>query len=574
MSKLEPIKFESILTIPKVPIQWLSKIELYYPDLLGFPIVYVHIIYNNKVRIYGFPALLLPTNIESHYCDLNVIFLCNKNLNQNSQFKEQIINELKNRFGLSNTVTIDDIISSPIDPNDVQYSKFLEELWNTYCRPSMGESLPYGKLYEELFSIVRFVSAWFPKTGRQSEMRMLYNFLSLYGEKIDIEGNWTFLDFFLLPTYDEFLKNSMNDFPKFQSLFRLVQKMYKLCFDKCTLLESGIKIFSIPEGKGWGQNMEQFKNKINPLEISKEEKKDIEGLVNVFNRHPGRTTYFISSLMLALQKDYRDWDKKLFIEFSTMKDGGKKGKGSGISEKVIACVIQQGFGNQEVIPIDTWVKSFHTFVLGIQSKEEFLRRFSKMGKLERMIWAISQGRKTNILRFFNILWCIRYGTTGNTELRGANPLSCYRCFINTICPGYNLTKTEKKVYIAIEKDGIIKERKPKPKKLKGKNETTNETPPEKKPNKPKYILDDDKIRMSAEKTDCSFICLINDKIPKKVLAKRKKEWILIDQFSGIGLSDQKTNSKEIDVTIQDFIRSLPTYTPDSKARYDLAGDEE
>lgn len=37
--------------------------------------------------------------------------------------------------------------------------------------------------------------------------------------------------------------------------------------------------------------------------------------------------------------------------------------------------------------------------------------------------------------FFDILWCQRYGTIGNGELRGINPIACYSCRLKSSCVG-------------------------------------------------------------------------------------------------------------------------------------------
>ena len=49
--------FESLSEhiLENIPIKWLPKIELYYPDLPLFPIVYVHVKHRGQ-RIYGFPV--------------------------------------------------------------------------------------------------------------------------------------------------------------------------------------------------------------------------------------------------------------------------------------------------------------------------------------------------------------------------------------------------------------------------------------------------------------------------------------------------------------------------------------
>ena len=46
--------------------------------------------------------------------------------------------------------------------SNIQYEKLMENLWG-YIEKSYGETIPFGRYYEEIYSIIRFVSAWQPK---------------------------------------------------------------------------------------------------------------------------------------------------------------------------------------------------------------------------------------------------------------------------------------------------------------------------------------------------------------------------------------------------------------------------
>ena len=61
--------------------------------------------------------------------------------------------------------------------------------------------------------------------------------------------------------------------------------------------------------------------------------------------------------------------------------------------------MQQGFANEEIIPIDTWIETFYQFPLGINSRSDFYDDFNMLGKLERVIWLASQSNKTNMRNF-------------------------------------------------------------------------------------------------------------------------------------------------------------------------------
>ena len=427
---LERLDFETTIHLEDIPIQWVSKIELYYPDLPGFPIVYVNLNSEDGKRIYGFAASISYRFVDEKYCNADLLFVSNVDLDSAYTIKNAVVSELKERFGINRKFCKKEVIEAC--KGNPQYEEFFTALWE-HVSKVIGDSVPYGRFYEEIYSIVRFVSAWQPKTGRQSEMRMLYNFLSYFGEKIVVSGKWKFVEFYLLPSYDDLLKKDFVEFPRFYTLFTAMEKVWKEYFTmSIDLNDIEIKFMK----KAWPQNKDEFISEVSrPLldkkVINSDEQFSIEGLVDAFNRHPWRAAFFVWSIMTIWSKDYRKWEKKNFTNLVLSKKTGV-----GISEKVVGCFLQQGFGKEEIIPVDTWVQSFYEGALGIEDKAAFFNDFDKMGKLERLIWLSSQGRKTNIGGFYDILWCIRYGVTGNSELRGSNPISCYECKLKEICPGY------------------------------------------------------------------------------------------------------------------------------------------
>lgn len=517
---LKPIKFESIITINDVPIQWISTFELYYPDLPQFPIVYIHF-NKNENRIYGFPVSKSFFIVDDRTCDVEFIFLCNKDLDKNLELKELVKSELEQRFGTKDRIGLNDIISC-CNGNDT-YINFFKELWK-YFEITFGDFIPYGKFYEEIFSIVRFVSAWQPKTGRQSEMRMLYNFLSIFGEELEISGKWSYLQFFLLPTYIDVKNESLVLFKKFDLLYSTIRKVWKYFFTKRKNIQ-GYTFFSLE--KSWPKKKEDFIREISsPLLSQKilniEEKHSFDRLVDAFNRYSWRAAFFIFSIMTSFIKDYTNWDKQFFINFYLGKVG------VGCSEKVTACFLQQGFKNPEAIPIDTWIEAFYQKALGIESSRVFFNTFSDLGKLERVMWKAGQFKKTNIKAFFDILWCIRYGDTGNNELRGANPIACYTCKLIKKCPNYHLIKN-KKIAVVDKMDVLIEDVKSSKGKLKG-----------------KVIVNQELIKKINNKR-CLFLCITEDDVPKKIFKKvgKNNKWKLIDEFSSYLLTNQKINLKKL-----------------------------
>ena len=214
--------------------------------------------------------------------------------------------------------------------------------------------------------------------------------------------------------------------------------------------------------------------------------------------------------------DYRTWSKNFFNNFYAK---GKKLKG--YSEKSIACFLQQGFANEETIPIDTWVKTFYNFPLGIRNQKDFFNSFDKIGKLERVIWLASQSNKTNMKNFFDILWCQRYGTIGNGKLRGVNPLACSLCSLSDTCVGLSKKKSESVLI-------------------------SNTLTPK----------DFDNIPPSKIER-ISFICLLEHDVPKKIYSKPAPKWPLIDQFSGYLKTKEDSFPKSLVdkeiITVEEFI---------------------
>jgi hypothetical protein len=399
-----------------------------------------------------------------------------------------------------------------------------------------GEHLPFGRFYEEIYSIIRFVAAWNPKTGRQSEMRMLYNFVSIFGEHIPIGTKWDHLDFFLLPTYDDVKTENFSDFPKFKELFEAMKIIWKEEFTVETPFKGGV-IHSM-EG-AWPHKKEGFMQEVTGSLVSSgkmnaTQKTHIDRLVDMFNRSPPRTSFFVWSIMSIKDTDYKSWNKDDFINFYL-----DASSGVGISPKVVACFLQQGFGKEEFIPIDTWVGAFQEHALGIKEQKDFFEAFSHLGKLERLIWIASQANKTNIKSFFDTLWCTRFGNNGNKQLRGANPISCYECKLRPLCPGYDQI-TQMNVLVLEDDPSIYSTFT-----IRGNDITTiSRTHSD-----------------NAKSSNCVFICITEGNVPKKIYklagVGTNKHWKLVDEFSGYLLKSQTTNYVGTVTTIANLVGSLP-----------------
>ena len=529
---LDSLSYQCNILLDNIPVQWGQKFELYYPDLPGFPTVYVHFINDNQ-RVYGFPITANFNQTTDKKGSVEFTFISNVDLDTNLQLKELAKKELENRFGASDKVGWDDVKNSC--NGNQQYENFLKLLWKPVSE-MQGEYLPFGRFYEEIYSIVRFVAAWNPKTGRQSEMRMLYNFVSIFGEHVTVDNKWNHLDFFLLPTYEDVRTENFSNFPKFKDLFEAMKIIWNEEFTEETAFKGGV-IHSM-KGK-WPDRKDGFMQEITGRLVSdgkmnSSQKTNIDRLVDMFNRSPPRTSYFVWSIMSIKDTDYASWSKDDFIKFYL-----DASKGVGISPKVVACFLQQGFGKDEFIPIDTWVGAFQEHALGIKEQKEFFETFSHLGKIERLIWIASQANKTNIKSFFNTLWCTRFGNNGNKQLRGANPISCYECKLRPMCPGYDQISQNN---VLVLEDEI----------------SAYET----KTIRKKEVMTISKTYSDkAKDSNCIFICITEGKVPKKIYQITGKgvneHWRLNDEFSGYLLKSQTTDYVGNVTTIGNFVDGLP-----------------
>ena len=479
-----------IVRIPDIPLQWIPKIELYYPDLPQFPIMYIHF-FCNQQRVLGVPVSV-SYEINGNTCTAE--FLVLTNTEPSDQLLSELENQIKERIGLSQAIKKTDVLS--YCKNNEKYQKFFSELW-TFIEASYGSVIPYGRFYEEIYSIVRFVAAWQPKTGRQSEMRMLYNFMSAFGEQAELPKEWSHLECYFIPTLFDIRNDTIGSFTKFQRMFSAIKKTFHNQYTVAVTI-SGHEFKVLPNA--WPSNKDKFINDVSRSlnqkgVITDGERADLETLVDAFNRHSWRAAFFISAIITSKQDDYNAWDKDFFIEFY---NNGTKLKG--YSEKVIACFLQQGFLKDEFIPVDTWIKTFYQYPVGINKSDKedikkLYKTFDHLGKLERVIWLASQANKTNMKNFYDILWCQRFGTIGNLTLRGINPIACAECSLKSVCVGLDMNKHEK------------------------------------------IIIINESDELSSPSADTKYICVMENNIPKKVYENREGSWVLIDEFSGYIMND-------------------------------------
>ena len=516
------IKYEYTISLERVPVQWIPKFELFTIDLPNFPLVYVHH-YENKKRIFGFPISASFLDFENGTCVPKIKFLSNTDLKSDESARKIVKTDLSERFGISNKVTLDDMMVAC--KGDTKYQEFIKTIWEKVIKQDHGNSIPFGNYYEKFYSIFRFNAAWNTagRGGRQQELRIVYWFLREYGirAEIKIEG-YGFYQFFLLPTFGEVKSNNIVEFEKFEKLIGLIKKIWKLEFTVENMIH-GKKIKSLV--RSWPKKRDGFVKYLKDVHevngtLTQDESYNLGLLVDMFNRNPQRAIGFIWSVMSIHELDYESWNKDFLDEFY-LKYFVSNSKTIGVYPKVVACFLQQGFGNKYAIPMDDWILTFakHPFGLdGVKLKpdatkkdqsllthKEFFKKFDNRAKLERLIWLVAQSKKVNMDPVFDMLWCVRFGTTGDDmKLRQQNPIACYQCNVRDHCKGY----------AAIENDFVwIKEG------------------------------DVEKIdRENALENNCVFICTTNSKVPKKIelfeTSRSSKTWSYIDEFSGLRMKPE------------------------------------
>ena len=533
------IRFENDLMLERIPVQWIPKFEMFIPDLPNFPLVYVHVKKNSE-RIFGFPISVNFIDFQNGECNPVVKFLCNVNLQNDEEANRIVSFELSERFGISNKVTKADI--SDACNGDKKLIGFFSKLWDDVIVPDHGNAIPYGRYFEEFYSIIRFVSAWNTagRGGRQQELRQLYWFLREYGRRISIEiPDLSFYQFYLLPTYEEVKSKKIMDFPKISRLLEIVEKIWSLEFTKEVKIQNKT-VFSMT--RSWPKTRDSFvrymlENHEKKGNMTPEESHELGLLVDMFDRFPLRTAGFVWCVMSIHSLGYENWSKEFLDEFylSLFENNNT----IGIYPKVVACFLQQGFGNQEAIPMDSWILSFVKHPIGIfgprkkpryslkdqklWEHKEFFSGFKNRAKLERLMWLVSQSKKVNMNPVFDMIWCIRYGTTGDdAQLREQNPIACYQCTLRENCKGYESIEDE---YVYIHEGAV-----------------------------------DEKIRNSASQQGCDFICITQANVPKKIerlnKSRTSRKWLFLDEFSGLRMQPSFTTSLKGAHKVKDLMKDL------------------
>lgn len=467
----ESLSFRYIFNLSDFPERWLPLIYLYDPDLPLFPIYYFHVLPeglaanhrpNDNERAFGYVEQINYGGGNS----ANITVVLNKDLQNpvNQSFMIPVLTAVRERIGLVNPVTsadLNNVFSPPLSMSN----QILIEMWHRVVANHYGDKLPFGKLWDEVLGLTRFVASWNSQSGRKGELIQTHYFAAQFGVKIQSSGNIPQIDFYLLPTIQELtdINNPLTSFPNYSDLINIATQIQVKYCSLVTIDGMNISKFTNPFAPKKFNTESVLKILTNPP-IPYDKRQFAEQCFNAFGKGPQRTVIF-----LMLLDDIRH--KRISPATLTSPQCGSiydtlKSVSSYQSPKVIEIYAQQSFGNTAAMPIDTWIETFMKWPLNvwptgkIKNKYQYIFSHSQnLGKVERLLWVTGQARKVHSSACNNALWCVKYSsrstpeeevsTSGNNKRkaipRGANPLSCNICTtaIRNCCPAYEKIKNSK-----------------------------------------------------------------------------------------------------------------------------------
>ncbi|MGY2340225.1 hypothetical protein ACW9HW_13450 [Pseudomonas sp. SDO5532_S415] len=457
------------------PAEWLPLTHLYDPDLPLFPILYFHELDpllkdgqrpGERDRIFGYVysvSLIRPGNT------IRVTLATNKNLSDssNKHFIAVAENAASSRLGLDDPVTQGDISRAFVANGSLNSAnQVIYELWQQVVTSSFGGKLPFGKCWDPVFGLARFIASWNSDGGRKGELIQLHSYAAAFGQKISV-GNGIHADFYLLPTWCEFINtnNPLAIFPRYASLVgangaaAFFANNYTRKINVGGFSYSRFELLKAKQKIGL-----QFKNLNTSVLVSMmnlapkndDIRKSLFENYNAFNRGPQRA---VLSLLMHYDLRNSQWSPEKLTQQDCVAQYTCL-KSSYQSPKVMQLYAQQCFGAETVLPIDNWIEVFLKTPLAMSAAKNKFHGvvFSSSliwGKVERLIWMAVQSRKVHASVAENILWCVRYGGP-NKKMRSANPLGCKVCdqHIRDVCPAYAKIKNS---LVAFNKSGFGQE---------------------------------------------------------------------------------------------------------------------
>jgi hypothetical protein len=441
----ESLSFRHTLQITEVPHRWLPLIHLYDPDLPLFPIYYFHALRSDLAagarpraedRVFGYVEHIRVRDAGGIEAGL----VTNKDLAlpANNAFRASAEFEVRARFGVIDPVTIADV-SNSFQPPLQHANQVLAELWHRVIANAYGNLLPFGRLWDEVLGLARFVASWNAPAGRKSELIQTHYFATRFGQFIQAAAGIPQVDFHLLPTATELLDqaNPLSDFSGFRDLLRVAEAFAAHYGTVRAVGSVNITAFNRPApGR---LNSQALFNIIDGGHIPNNLRPAAVECFNTFDKGPQRTVIYL--LMLNdLRHGLLQPGALTPAQCGSIYDGLAR---SYQSPKVIEIYAQQCFGNRHAMPIDTWIDTFLKWPLLVypteRSQTPYTDVFSHavgLGKVERLLWVTGQARKVHSSACDDAVWCVKYGSDAGP--RGANPLACNICLeaIRNHCPAY------------------------------------------------------------------------------------------------------------------------------------------
>jgi len=453
----ESLSFRHTVHLPDVPHRWLPLIYLYDPDLPLFPLYYFHVLRND-----------LPTQTRPRLTDrafgyvehvrlaeqgIDVGLVLNKDLEGNANFKTPVEEEIRERFGVANPVTLADIGNVFQPPLDAA-NTLLVELWHRVVADAYGDCLPFGRLWDPVLGLARFVSSFNAPGGRKSEIIQTHYFSKSFGVPVHSAAGIPQNEFHLFPTISELCdsENPLNDFPRFRDLTNVARAIVQGHGRTVTIANISISGFTNP-GRG-SLNYQRLFQIFQSVLSSPLQRVAID-CFNAFDKGPPRTILFL--LMLHDLRNGVLRPETFDSETCGAIYDDLKRVSTYQSGKVIQLYAQQCFGNIHAMPADVWVNIFLRWPLKVFPETRTRNPFSQifrhatgLGKMERLVWVTAQARKVHSSAADDVVWCIKKGARGIKRnkpwqlSRGANPFACNICLdaVRNVCPAYAAIRGE------------------------------------------------------------------------------------------------------------------------------------
>lgn len=439
----ESLTFRWNLELPGVPYRWLPLIHPYDPDLPLFPVYYFHTAVSPVPgrrpsladRVFGYVERLSVADGARLSCTL----VTNKNLAapENERFRDAAEAAALERLGGRDPVRRPDLAGAFQPPHQAT-NRLLEELWERVVVNAYGDALPFGRLWDEVLGVARFVASFRSQSGRKGELIQTHYFASRFGERIQSGGDVPQLDFYLLPSADELVdtQNPLVAFPRFKQLLDASRAF-------CQAYGYIVQV-------GGGQSLYGFRS---PGKLSNESLLAMAGTIPARHRDPffeafnamgkgAHRTVILLLMLHNLRTGHLRPDAlgpaEIGSLYSTL-------RGSYLAPKVVSIYVQQCWANPHALPVDLWVEAFLKWPANVwpvrkeagrEPLDTVLRASRNLGKVERLIWVAAQARKVHSSACDDALWCLK--KSSDSDARGANPLACGICApqIRGVCPAY------------------------------------------------------------------------------------------------------------------------------------------